>query len=103
MPFVHASFGESCFRSVSWARRDEVSCPGRGAACNAAPQSRDPATAMDPGLAAHHAVRHSASKTRVNALVALRSIRGTSLTHLKPRSTLLGGRLDAFPDLGATH
>ncbi len=29
---------------------------------------------MDPGSAAH---RHSASKTRVNALVALRSIRGT--------------------------
>ena len=29
---------------------------------------------MSPGLAAH---RHSASKTRVNALMALRSIRGT--------------------------
>jgi hypothetical protein len=29
---------------------------------------------MDPGSAAH---RHSASKTRVNALTALRSIRGT--------------------------
>jgi len=29
---------------------------------------------MDPGSAAH---RHSASKTRVNALMALRSIRGT--------------------------
>jgi hypothetical protein len=30
---------------------------------------------MDPGSAAHH---HSASKTRVNALVVLRSIWGTS-------------------------
>jgi hypothetical protein len=29
---------------------------------------------MDPGSAAH---RHSASKTRVNALLALRSVRGT--------------------------
>ena len=29
---------------------------------------------MDPGPAAHH---HSASKTRVNALTVLRSIRGT--------------------------
>jgi hypothetical protein len=29
---------------------------------------------MDPGSAAHH---HSASKTRVNALSVLRSIRGT--------------------------
>jgi len=33
---------------------------------------------MDGGSAAH---RHSASKTRVNALMALRSIRGTPLTH----------------------
>ena len=31
--------------------------------------------AVDPGSAAH---RHSASKTRVNALMALRSIRGTT-------------------------
>jgi hypothetical protein len=30
---------------------------------------------MDPGSAAH---RNSASKTRVNALMALRSIRGTA-------------------------
>jgi hypothetical protein len=29
---------------------------------------------MDPGTVAHH---HSASKTRVNALLVLRSIRGT--------------------------
>jgi hypothetical protein len=46
----------------------------------AAPQSRDPFVAsakMDPGSAAHYAIRHSASKTRVNALTALRSIRGT--------------------------
>jgi len=32
---------------------------------------------MDPGSAAHPAARHSASKTRVNALMALRSVRGT--------------------------
>jgi ribosome-associated protein len=32
---------------------------------------------MDPGSAAHHAASHSASKTRVNALMTLRSIRGT--------------------------
>ena len=30
-----------------------------------------------PRIAAHHAARHSASKTRVNALMALRSFRGT--------------------------
>jgi hypothetical protein len=34
---------------------------------------------MDPGSAAHQAARHSASKTRVNALMALRSVRGTRL------------------------
>ena len=32
---------------------------------------------MSPGPVAHHAASHSASKTRVNALMALRSIRGT--------------------------
>jgi hypothetical protein len=36
---------------------------------------------MGPGSAAHHAASHSASKTRVNALVALRSIRGTLKRH----------------------
>jgi hypothetical protein len=48
----------------------------RCSALRAAPQSRDPLPAkrMDPGSAAHH---HSASKTRVNALSVLRSIRGT--------------------------
>jgi len=35
--------------------------------------------AMDPGSAAHQATRHSASKTRVNALMALRSIRRTPM------------------------
>ena len=34
---------------------------------------------MDPGSAAHHTANHSASKTRVNALVALRRVRGTQL------------------------
>jgi hypothetical protein len=58
------------------------SCPGRGAAYftllrRAGTQSR-PSRTMDPGSAAHHAASHSASKTRVNALMALRSIRGTS-------------------------
>jgi hypothetical protein len=33
---------------------------------------------MDPGSAAHRAAKHRASKTRVNALTALRSIRGTA-------------------------
>src|ERR1700704_3069477 len=58
------------------------SCPGRGAAQSDAPLSRDPwvwTMAMDPGSATHHAARHSASKTRVNALMALRSIRGTPM------------------------
>jgi hypothetical protein len=32
---------------------------------------------MDPGSAAHH---HSVSKTRVNALLVLRSVRGTPYT-----------------------
>jgi len=32
---------------------------------------------MDLGSATHDAAIHSASKTRVNALTALRSIRGT--------------------------
>src|SRR5712692_2847585 len=48
---------------------------------HAAPQSRDPwqtSGTIDPGLAAHRC--HSASKTRVNALMALRSIRGTTRT-----------------------
>jgi hypothetical protein len=43
-------------------------CPGRDAACNAASQSRDPPTRMDPGPAAHHAEGG-----------VLRSIRGTWL------------------------
>ena len=38
---------------------------------------------MDPGSAAH---RHSASKTRVNALMALRSVRGT---HRHPRASAI--------------
>jgi hypothetical protein len=47
-------------------------------------QNRDPLEgdlAMDPGSAAH---RHSASKTRVNALMALRSIRGTGRRGYSP-------------------
>jgi len=46
-----------------------------------APQSRDP---MDPGSVAH---RHSASKTRVNALMALRSVRGTRTSSWTWRSS----------------
>jgi hypothetical protein len=44
---------------------------------------------MDPGSAAHHAARHSASKTRVNALMALRSIRGTYPSSLPQLQTCL--------------
>src|SRR6266851_8790343 len=67
------------------------SCPGRGAALFALPRragthSRASAT-MDPGSAAHHAASHSASKTRVNALMALRSIRGTTGAPLKAYQT----------------
>jgi hypothetical protein len=58
-----------------------VSCPGRGAACNAAPQSRDLQWA--PALQ-----RHSVSKTRVNALMALRSVRGTISGYPKCQSLI---------------
>jgi hypothetical protein len=45
---------------------------------HAAPQSRDPLPgSLHPGSAAHHAARHRASKTRVNALMALRCVQGT--------------------------
>jgi hypothetical protein len=40
---------------------------------------------MDPGSAAHHAASHSASKTRVNALMALRSIPGTQTIAMRRR------------------
>src|SRR5258706_16055185 len=50
---------------------------------SAAPQSRDPHfdNYVDPGSAAH---RHTASKTLENALMALRSVRGTNLTETAP-------------------
>ncbi len=65
-----------------------------------APQSRDPRQCgvhNGPGSAAHHAARHSASKTRVNALMALalRSIRGThssSLLQLQTQPRNLAAR-----------
>src|SRR5882672_12830730 len=41
---------------------------------------------VGPGSAAHYAASHSASKTRVNALTALRSIRGTELGDYPPRT-----------------
>jgi hypothetical protein len=44
---------------------------------------------MDPGSAAHHAASHSASKTRVNALMALRSIRGTPSDHRCPLKSMI--------------
>src|ERR1700732_451232 len=52
----------------------------RCGALRAAPQSRDLSRHLHggPGSAAHHAASHSASKTRANALMALRSIRGTT-------------------------
>src|SRR3979409_1536921 len=80
-------------RSMRWRRNFEASAgtrinrsgsrqyrvPDAVQHLHAAPQGRDPlARSMDPGSAAHHAARrHSASKTRVNALMALRSVRGT--------------------------
>jgi hypothetical protein len=67
--------------SIAWLdRRGEIGIRAyvvsrtRCSALGAAPQSS--------GSAAHHAARHSASKTRVNALMALRSIRGTSVAWL---------------------
>src|ERR1700710_2799906 len=57
---------------------------------HAAPQSRNPGFEghlhRDPGSAAHH---HSASKTRVNALVALRSVQGTHTFDRDVRSELI--------------
>jgi hypothetical protein len=47
---------------------------------------------MDPGSAAHHAASHSASKTRVDALMALRSIRGTDTKQKKVRALPPGPR-----------
>src|SRR5258708_33831170 len=47
----------------------------RSSRCSAEPGPTRTAELMGPGSAAH---RHSASKTRVNALKALRSIQGTS-------------------------
>jgi len=44
-----------------------------------------PTRIMDPGSAAHHAASHSASKTRVNALMALRSIPGTQTIAMRRR------------------
>jgi ribosome-associated protein len=44
---------------------------------------------MGPGSAAHHAARHSASKTRVNALMALRSIRGTPPSRFSATTAIL--------------
>src|SRR5713101_8275172 len=59
-------------------RREQIPLVSRTrcSALRAAPQSRDPyrRCEMDPGSAAHC---HSASKTRVNALMALRCVRGT--------------------------
>jgi hypothetical protein len=45
--------------------------------CSAEPGSKPRSSLLGPGSAAHHAARHSASKTRVNALMARRSVRGT--------------------------
>ena len=43
-PKARAIFPHSAAGACSWRRRrrSRISCPGRGAACNAAPQSRDP-------------------------------------------------------------
>jgi hypothetical protein len=52
---------------------------------------------MDPGSAAHH---HSASKTRVNALMVLRCVRGTH-----PPSVMVGfkKRSRQFPFFDCFH
>jgi hypothetical protein len=56
-------------------RKSEVICPsGHFVAILVRARVPDAVTSMDPGSAAHH---HSASKTRVNALMVLRSVRGT--------------------------
>src|SRR5205807_1188209 len=68
-------------------RRIKPACPGRGAAFFTLLRrtgTHGPECNLDPGSAAHHAARHSASKTRVNALMALRSIRGTASQILRP-------------------
>src|SRR5713101_2775162 len=56
-------------------------CPGRGAAfftlLRRAGTHEGDGCSVGPGSAAHH---HSASKTRVNALMVLRCVRGTSNT-----------------------
>jgi hypothetical protein len=61
-------------------------CPGRGAAFFT-PLRRAGTygygSILDPGSAAH---RHSASKTRVTALMALRSVRGTPNLYPEERS-----------------
>src|SRR5882724_2897325 len=49
-------------------------CPGRGAAFTLLRRAGTYVRLMDPGSAAHH---HNTSKARVNALVILRSVRGT--------------------------
>ena len=46
-----------------------ISCPGRGAACNAAPQSRDPQRRMDPGSAAHPVAGRRAAQHPGNVAV----------------------------------
>jgi hypothetical protein len=51
---------------------------------------------MDPGSAAH---RHSASKTRVNALMALRSIRGTQTSSLRNGCAVIAGGAASSPRL----
>ena len=64
-------------RQMSTAAVDGLTCPGRSAARSAALLSRGPcrmARDMGPGSAAQ---RHSASKTRVNALMALHRVRDT--------------------------
>jgi hypothetical protein len=53
---------------------------------------------MDPGSAAHHAASHSASKTRVNALMALRSIRGTNGARSATREVASSFRVDLAHD-----
>jgi hypothetical protein len=70
-----------------------VSCPGRGAAfftLRRRAGTHGYGSIMDLGSAAH---RHSASKTRVTALMALRSVRGTPNPHPEERPMAASRRM----------
>src|SRR5439155_15693054 len=81
--------GTNCFASSIEDIALYLSCPGRGAASFTLLRGAGTHTllypTMGPGSAAHH---HSVSKTRVNALMAVRSVRGTE-TYSVPAPNVL--------------